>query len=316
MFQWPQLQTASQMNVKVGEVISDAGDHYPLLDAIDIVMVNTTHSGNIGAAARAMKNMGLGQLILVDPIATVNDEALARSSRADDILQRVRIVPTLEEAVANASLVVGTSARSRHIPWPLMTPRQAASSVCNVAATGARAALVFGRESRGLTNEELHLCHAHVHIPTVESFSSLNVAQAIQVLCYEMRLAAMDAAVAGIGTEAVMGQRWGVEWDHPPATHQELNGMILHLEQTLVDIGFLDPNTPKQLMTRLRRLYQRAEPDKMEINMVRGMLAAVQQLVVRSQGQQPQQPSLQQPSQQPDDQSLMGDAFQGNRSDV
>ncbi|WP_368501382.1 RNA methyltransferase [Oceanobacter sp. 5_MG-2023] len=303
-------------------MISDAGDHYPLLDAIDIVMVNTTHSGNIGAAARAMKNMGLGQLILVDPIATVNDEALARSSRAEDILQRVRIVPTLEEAIADASLVVGTSARSRHIPWPLMTPRQAAESVCQVTGTGARAALVFGRESRGLTNEELHLCHAHVHIPTVESFSSLNVAQAVQVLCYEMRLAAIAAADNHAdNTAAVMGQRWGVEWDHPPATHKELNGMMLHLEQTLVDIGFLDPNTPKQLMTRLRRLYQRAEPDKMEINMVRGMLAAIQQHAGRRQDQpvtdvsfSPQTPPRSD-AQLPMDDAIDG-ATQGSHSDV
>ncbi len=253
-----------------------------LLDAIDIVMVNTTHAGNIGAAARAMKNMGIGQLVLVDPIAAVDEEAITRASRADDILERVRIVPTLEDAIADSVLVVGTSARSRHIPWPLMSPRQLGGSVIPVAQAGGRISLVFGRESRGLTNEELHLCHAHVHIPTEESFSSLNVAQAIQVLCYEMRLAAMEAEQAlggNVQSESapVMGQRWGVDWDHPPATHKELNGMIQHLEQTLVDIGFLDPNTPKQLMTRIRRLFQRAEPDRMEINILRGMFSSVRQ---------------------------------------
>nr|WP_221799885.1 RNA methyltransferase [Oceanobacter mangrovi] len=267
-----------------------------MLDAIDIVMVNTTHAGNIGAAARAMKNMGIGQLVLVDPIAAIDDEAIARASRADDVLHRVRIVATLEEAIADSALVVGTSARSRHIPWPLMTPRQCGSSVARVANTGSRVSLVFGRESRGLTNEELHLCHAHVHIPTEESFSSLNVAQAIQVLCYEMRLAAIEAA-AQAGTQLqsesapVMGQRWGVDWDHPPATHQQLNGMIQHLEETLVDIGFLDPNTPKQLMTRIRRLFQRAEPDQMEINILRGMFASVRQQARQLQTQQKKQAS-------------------------
>jgi len=252
-----------------------------MLEQIRIVMVNTTHAGNIGAAARAMKNMGLCQLVLVDPVAELGDEAINRASRADDILDNAMVVPTLEAAIADCHWVVGTSARSRHIPWPLISPRQCASKARQLfqswdvnEATAPAVALVFGRESRGLTNEELHLCHAHVHIPTVDDFSSLNVAQAIQVLCYEMRLAALEKDE---NTDAAV-LPWGVEWDHPPATHEQLNGMIQHLEQTLVDIGFLDPNTPKQLMTRLRRLYQRAAPDRMEINMLRGMLSAVQRL--------------------------------------
>lgn len=249
-----------------------------MLEQIRIVMVNTTHAGNIGAAARAMKNMGLNQLVLVDPIADLGEEAVSRASRADDILEAATVVATLEEAIADCHWVVGTSARSRHIPWPLISPRMCAAKASQLVDSGSEddkpvIALVFGRESRGLTNEELHLCHAHVHIPTVESFSSLNVAQAIQVLCYEMRLAALEDDAA---TETSLP--WGVEWDHPPATHEQMNGMIQHLEQTLVDIGFLDPNTPKQLMTRLRRLYQRAAPDRMEINILRGMLSAVQRL--------------------------------------
>jgi tRNA (cytidine32/uridine32-2'-O)-methyltransferase len=249
-----------------------------MLEQIRIVMVNTTHAGNIGAAARAMKNMGLSQLVLVDPIAELGEEATSRASRADDVLEKALVVGTLEEAIADCHWVVGTSARSRHIPWPLISPRACAAKARQLSDVGTDEeqpviALVFGRESRGLTNEELHLCHAHVHIPTVESFSSLNVAQAIQVLCYEMRLADLERA-----SESSEHLPWGVEWDHPPATHEQMNGMIQHLEQTLVDIGFLDPNTPKQLMTRLRRLYQRAAPDRMEINILRGMLSAVQRL--------------------------------------
>tara|TARA_Y100000296_G_C5048838_1_gene193728 strand:- start:133 stop:606 length:474 start_codon:yes stop_codon:yes gene_type:complete len=142
--------------------------------------------------------------------------------------------------------------------------------VAQAAAAGNDIALVFGRESRGLTNEELHLCNAHVHIPTDESFSSLNVAQAIQVMAYEMRIALTQ------DESSDAGQRWGVDWDYPMATHEQLNGMLQHMEQTLVEIGFLDPNTPKQLMTRVRRLFQRAAPDRMEINILRGMLAAIQ----------------------------------------
>ena len=243
-----------------------------MLDHVRIVMVNTTHSGNIGAAARAMKNMGLSRLVLVDPIATIDEEAIQRSSRAEDILHNVVIVPTLEDAVADCSLIIGTSARSRHIPWPLMTPRQAAAKAREMIPAGNETALVFCRESRGLTNEELHLCTAHVHIPTESSFSSLNVAQAIQVLCYEMRLALAEPVLSGEDEED--GQ-WGVPWDHPLATHAELEGLFQHMESTLIDIGFLDPNTPKQLMPRMRRLFQRAAMDKTEVNILRGMLATI-----------------------------------------
>ena len=241
-----------------------------MLGQIHIVMVNTTHSGNIGAAARAMKNMGLSRLTLVDPIAVIDEEAIQRSSGAADILQQVRIVPTLQEAIAGCGLVVGTSARSRHIPWPLLTPRECAAKAAQAIPAGNEVALVFGRESRGLTNEELHLCNAHVHIPTNPDFSSLNVAQAIQVLSYEMRLALVEGQVADD-----TGQ-WGVEWDYPLATHAELDGLFAHMEQAFIDTGFLDPNTPKQLMSRLPRLYQRAAPDKIEVNILRGMLAAMQ----------------------------------------
>ncbi|WP_419813367.1 RNA methyltransferase [Bacterioplanoides sp.] len=244
-----------------------------MLDNIQIVMVNTTHSGNIGAAARAMKNMGLSRLVLVDPKADINEEAIQRSSRAEDILHQAVITDTLEEAIADCGFVVGTSARSRNIPWPLLNPRECATKVAQAAGQNSRIALVFGRESSGLTNEELHLCHAHVHIPTDENFSSLNVSQAIQVMCYEMRLAAISE---GGDQSSADHPIWGVDWDYELASHAELNGMLQHMEQTMVDIGFLDPNTPKQTMARMRRLYQRAGMDKMEINIMRGMFSAVQ----------------------------------------
>jgi len=244
-----------------------------MLNKLRIVMVNTTHPGNIGAAARAMKNMGLSRLYLVDPIAKIDDEAMQRSSRAEDILNNVVICDTLEEALADCGLVVGTSARSRTIPWPLMNPRQCGDRVAQAVSADNEVAIVFGRESRGLTNEELHLCHAHVHIPTEESFSSLNVAQAIQVMAYEMRLAVHE----NVGQKDKESQeRWGVDWDYPLATHEQLNGMLQHMEQTMVEIGFLNPDTPKQLMSRLRRLYQRAAPDQVEINIMRGMMTAMQ----------------------------------------
>lgn len=242
-----------------------------MLEQIQIVMVNTTHSGNIGAAARAMKNMGLSQLVLVDPIAKVDEEALALSSGAYDILDNMKIVATVEEAIADCQLVVGTSARSRHLPWPLLTARQCGVKVREALPAGNKVAILFGRESRGLTNEELHLCNAHVHIPCNSEFSSLNVAQAIQVLCYEMR----QAVVVEVGSEEAGAEQWGVAWDHPLATHAELEGFMQHLEDTLIEVGFLNPEEPKHLMARLRRLYQRSSPDQSEINILRGILKAV-----------------------------------------
>ena len=246
-----------------------------MLASVQIVMVNTTHAGNIGAAARAMKNMGLSRLVLVDPLAPIDEIALQRSSGALDILDNVRIVPTLAQAVADCGLVVGTSARGRHVPWPLMTPRQCAAKAREVIPAGNQVAVVFGRESRGLTNEELHLCNAHVHIPTNPDFSSLNVASAIQVLCYELRL-----ALATEEQDAEAGQ-WGVAWDHPLATAEQLQGLLQHYERTLVELDFLHPNTGGALMARLARIYQRAGLDQTEVNILRGILKASVQHATR-----------------------------------
>jgi tRNA (cytidine32/uridine32-2'-O)-methyltransferase len=240
-----------------------------MLDQIKIVLVNTTHPGNIGAAARAMKNMGVSQLVLVDPIAEIDGDAIVRASGASEILDNCTVVATLDEAVADCGLVIGTSARGRHIPWPLCSPRECAVKAKQATQNENSVALVFGRESRGLTNEELHRCNAHVHIPTNPDFSSLNIAAAVQVLCYEMRLAALAETEED-------GNKWGVEWDYELAPHGDMERFFEHLKQSLVDIGFLDPNTPKQLMTRLRRMFQRTALDKMEVSMMRGILAAVQ----------------------------------------
>lgn len=244
-----------------------------MLDQIRIVLVNTTNSGNIGAAARAMKNMGVTQLVLVDPIAEIDGDAIVRASGASEILDDCIIVPSLDEAVAGCGLVIGTSARGRHIPWPLCTPRECGTKAKQAVANNNSVALVFGRESRGLTNEELHKCNAHVHIPTNPDFSSLNIAAAVQVMCYEMRLSSLEEAGSAVEKS---NNQWGVEWDYEVAPHGDLERFFDHLKDSLVDIGFLDPNTPKQLMTRLRRMFQRTALDTMEVSMMRGILAAVQ----------------------------------------
>lgn len=239
-----------------------------MLENVRVVLVNTTHPGNIGGVARAMKNMGLHELCLVAPKEFPSEVADARASGALDVLADAVVVPDIAEAIADCQLVVGTSARERHIPWPIVNPREMAAIV---APSKQKVAILFGREDRGLTNEELHLCHHHVHIPSVEGFSSLNIAAAVQVIAYELRMA--ELYPENLEQER---PKWGTDWDIELADHQELERMFVHLEETLVDIEFLDPENPRQLMPRLRRLFMRAVPDKVEVNVMRGILKAVQ----------------------------------------
>jgi tRNA (cytidine32/uridine32-2'-O)-methyltransferase len=237
-------------------------------DHIRIVLVNTTHPGNIGGVARAMKNMGVSDLCLVEPKSFPHPDADARASGATDILEKARVVSTLDEALADCGLIFGTSARERHIPWPLVNPSELAA-IATPLEGKARVAILFGREDRGLTNEELQRCHHHVHIPAVESFSSLNIAAAVQVITYELRM-------AQVADQQAARPQWGTDWDIELAEQRELELMFEHLERTLVEIEFLDPNNPRQLMPRLRRLLQRAVPDKVEVNVLRGILTAIE----------------------------------------
>ncbi len=237
-----------------------------VLENIRVVLVGTSHPGNIGGAARAMKNMGLSRLVLVGPQDFPSEEAVARASGASDILESAQVVATLEEALVGCRLVMGTSARNRHIPWPMLEPRECGVAACEQAGQGAQVALVFGREYAGLTNEELQRCHFHVHIPSDPTFSSLNLAAAVQVLAYEVRLGWLAAQELPLKFEAV------VEAGDEPVTADELESYFVHLEQALVQIGFLDPLKPRHLMSRLRRLYGRSAVTKLEVNILRGIL--------------------------------------------
>lgn len=230
---------------------------------IRIVLIDTTHPGNIGAAARAMKTMGLSQLTLVSPQHYPSAEATARASGADDILAQARVCASLAEAIADCHFVVGTSARVRRVPWPLVEPRACAARLVEEGRRGP-VALLFGREHSGLTNEELEQCHLHVSIPANPDYSSLNLAAAVQVLAYELRLAARDRA------ELAMKE------NEPPVTVEAMEAFYAHLEQTLIELGFLNPVSPKHLMRRLRRFYNRAQPDSTELNILRGILSAAQ----------------------------------------
>ena len=238
-----------------------------MLDKVRIVLVNTTHPGNIGGAARAMKNMGLGQLYLVEPQEFPADRAVWRAAGAVDVLDRAIVVPTLDDAIAGCGLVVGTSARDRRIPWPLLDPRQCGERVVSEAASHP-VAIVFGREDRGLTNEELQKCTYHVHIPANAEYSSLNLAAAVQVISYEIRMAMLAAEHGAIPPLQ--------EWDLPPARAEDVELYFQHLEQALTEIDFYDPANPRQTMTRLRRLYGRIRLDEMELSILRGVLTAMQ----------------------------------------
>ena len=229
---------------------------------IRIVLVETSHPGNIGAAARAMKTMCLGDLVLVNPVEFPHPDAAARASGAVDVLERARVTASLDEALAGCTLVAGTSARRRGIGPPELPPRDCAARLA-VGAQQHDVALVFGRERIGLTNEELGRCHILVNIPANPAYASLNLAAAVQVLCYELMLARNEAPAAA-GSET------------PLATADEMERFYEHLESAALETGFLDPANPKHLMRRVRRLFNRAQPDQNEINILRGLLSALQ----------------------------------------
>ncbi len=239
-----------------------------MLEQIRVVLVETSHPGNIGATARAMMNMGLRQLMLVKPHTFPSAVATARASGASGILERAQVCESLPQALAGCRLVFGASARSRSIPWPEIDPTQCAEKTL---AVGGEVALVFGREHSGLTNEELDYCHFLVKIPTNPQFSSLNVAAAVQVLCYEMRLcwaaAQMPEAVAQMPEERGFA----------PATSEDLERFYAHLFATLEHIGYYDPAQPKRLVRRLHRLFNRTGLEQAEVNLLRGILKAVQE---------------------------------------
>ena len=235
----------------------------PELDNIRVVLVGTTHPGNIGAVARAMKVMGLSSLYLVAPRTYPSAEATAMASSADDVLAAARVHAELAPALEGCGLVLGTSARLRSLSMPQLDARSAAARA--VAESGSHpVALVFGREKSGLQNAEMDRCHHLVHVPVSADYQSLNLAQAVQILAYEVRLAALDEQP---------GERMPLDWAPEPAERMEV--FFNRLEETLTGIGFLDPAQPRRLMQRLRRLFQRARPDHNELNILNGILSAI-----------------------------------------
>lgn len=257
---------------------------------IKIVLVEPSHPGNIGAAARAAKTMCIENLVLVNPEDFPSGEARARSTGAIDVLERAMVCTSLKEAIADCTFVVGASARERGLQCPEITPSKVGAKVWQELEQG-NVAIVFGRESSGLTNEELDQCHYLTIIPANWEFSSLNLASAVQVICYEIYTAFLEktssqksADVTGIGSgvdrpKAELGSE--VEFENktdPLATVEQLENLFVHMQQVLEEIEFFDPKQPKLLMRRLRHLYSRARPTLVETNILRGILSAVQKV--------------------------------------
>lgn len=238
------------------------------------ILVGTTHAGNLGAAARAIRTMGFENLRLVDTVSPRKEEALARASGAQPVLESAARFDTLSEAIADCQAVFGTSARQRHLSVPLLSCRDAcemaAASVNEGPAFLDRVAFVFGRERSGLTNEELDLCTRHLHIPTDPGFSSLNLGAAVQVVAYE---AAIALAVSGAGT-AVAPDVSGD--DEGPVDSAAMEHLHAHLERVMINTGFLDPARPRHLMRRLKRYFERNRPTDNEMAILRGILSATE----------------------------------------
>ncbi|MFC3094673.1 tRNA (cytosine(32)/uridine(32)-2'-O)-methyltransferase TrmJ [Alteromonas sediminis] len=239
-----------------------------MLENIKIVLVNTSHTGNIGSTARAMKTMGLSHLVLVDPVSPPDGKSSALAAGAGDVLANATTVATLQEAVSDCGLVVGTSARSRTHSWPMLEPRECGVKLINEV-NNYPVALVFGRENNGLTNEELQQCHFHVCIPANPDYSSLNLAAAVQTLCYEIRMAHLQTTT-GAGVDAEVSE-------YP--LNEDLERFYVHLEDTLTQTGFIVPNHPGMVMTKLRRLFNRARPEAQELNILRGILSSIDKKV-------------------------------------
>ena len=233
---------------------------------IKVVLVGTTHPGNIGAAARAIKTMGLSKLDLVCPKEFPSNEATYRSKAAKDILEKASIHETLFESVKGCEMVIGTSARNRKVPWPVLNPKNASKEINKAVKNNSKVAIVFGREDRGLTNEELGLCNLHIHIPTNEDYSSLNLAQAVQIVTYEIRMNFLEL-------ESLKNDQ---EWDVELASAEQTERLIEHMDELMKEVEFYDVENPRKLLMRVRRFFKRSGIDVMETNIFRGLFSTIQ----------------------------------------
>ena len=300
-----------------------------MLEQIYIVLIEPSHPGNIGAVARAMKNMGLSKLVLVNPLVFPSSHADARASHAKDLLEQAELVADFASAVHDSHLVIGTSARNRSLPWPMVNSASCAEKICEYLVNSqniqdnqkhsqtteaeqtkiskskiskSKVSIVFGREHSGLTNQELQSCNYHLFIPSSPEYSSLNLAAAVQVVCYEIyqQIIRLDIQNTAEETQQTLNTKaskknvckkftwsqepFGIDWDLPKASHEQVQRLIQHLEQTLIEVSFFDPENPKMIMQRLKRLLLRIQLDEMEVNLLRGVLTSVQQAITDKPG--------------------------------
>ena len=234
----------------------------PMNEFVQIVLVETSHPGNIGSVARAMKNMGLSRLVLINPKKFPHDEATALAGNAGDVLKVAKVFGSIQEAVQNSKIIFATSARERTIEWPVASVKDAAQEINQLVAENIEVSILFGREDRGLTNEELQLSNKHLIIPAHPDYPVLNIAMSTQVVCYELYQASNIEPIA--------------PWqDFPEYTADELQHLIDHFNETVFKLDLIDPKNPKQILTRMERMFRRLYPDQMEGNFLRGFLKAV-----------------------------------------
>lgn len=234
------------------------------MSEVQIVLVEPSHPGNIGGAARAMKTMGLSRLALVNPKRFPDPQADWRAAGALDVIENTAVFDSLEEALAPCVLTAATSARSRHIPWPVLSSAEFAEHIHREYSSKDIVSVVFGREDSGLTNEELNLCNLQIRIPSSSDYGSLNLAMSVQVVAYDL--------FRSNNPQSSQDETW----DRPRATHDELGAFFSHLESVLTQIDFYDPENPREAMTRLRRLFTRTDLDQTEVQILRGILSHVE----------------------------------------
>lgn len=234
----------------------------PINKFIQIVLVETSHPGNIGSVARAMKNMGLAKLALINPKKFPHQDATALAGNATDLLDNAQVFDSIQTAVKGSKVIYATSARDRTIEWPILSAKDAAEEIQDLVNNNIEVSIIFGREDRGLTNEELQLANKHLIIPAHPDYPVLNIAMSTQVICYEIYQAAQNHSI----------ESWQ---DFPEYTSEELNHLIQHFNETVQALDLVDPKNPKQIMTRMERMFRRLYPDQMEGNFLRGFLKAI-----------------------------------------
>lgn len=252
---------------------------FDLTKQIRVILIEPTHPGNIGAVARAMKTMGLEYLILVNPKKFPHYEASKRAAGAEDVLNAARVVDHIDLAVADCTSVYGTSVRDREVSWPTLSPSKAAELAVNHIDQDRdnQVAILFGRESSGLTNQELDLCQSQIRIDANADYSSLNLASAVQIITYEMRVKALAVTQAGdVLPSATEQTSTGLEKRQRAATKEQFDGHIMHLKNTLEALDFTKTPQPTLLMRKLTRLYNKADLTVEEIQILRGILTAIQ----------------------------------------